>query len=87
MMNAVGAGCAAGTVMGARNGSLSTAAAGCGFFGLGQLLVQLGLTNEAPLKPIPSAMPQVPPREPANIKNGGALDDTALPVRQAKFFS
>ena len=49
MMNAVGAGCAAGTVMGARNGSLSTAAAGCGFFGLGQLLVDSVSKRDLPV--------------------------------------
>lgn len=87
VFNSVIAGCAAGSVMGARNGSLPTAAAGCGLFGGVQFLAQFGLSTETPLKVVPSSKPDVPTLEPANKNNGGAFGPDALPVRKPQFFS
>lgn len=85
--NSVIAGCAAGSVMGVRTGSLTNAAAGCGMFGGMQLLAQFGLSSDTPLKVVPSSKPDVPTLEPANKNNGGAFAADALPVRKPQFFS
>ena len=49
MANPVLAGCAAGSLMGIRTGSLSTAASACGLFAGVQFVAQLGIVEGSPL--------------------------------------